>query len=88
MITFQVRPAHRGDAPALTDLLIDIGWFQHYFDAVSAEVLRERIGQRLQLDLADSSHSVYVAENSGQRFKGNLGRSRAFRPRRRSLQRL
>lgn len=70
MITFQIRPAHLGDAAALADLLVDIGWFQHYFDVVPAEVLRERIGQRLQSNLADSSHSVYVAENAEGELTG------------------
>lgn len=69
-MTFQIRPAHLDEAGALADLLVDIGWFQRYFDTVPAEVLRERIQQQLQLDLADSSHSVYVAENTESELAG------------------
>ena len=70
MMTFEIRPAHLGDAAALTDLLVDSGWFQHYFDAIPAEALREQVEQRLQANLADSSHSLYVAGNGAGELAG------------------
>jgi GNAT superfamily N-acetyltransferase len=69
-MNFQIRPAQMNDAPALTDLIIDIGWFQHHFEGLSGEAAQERIGRMLSLALADSSHSLYVAEASTQMIVG------------------
>lgn len=61
-MSFQMRPARLDDAGALADLLIDIGWFQRYFDGLPPEDIREQVRQKLELNLADRSHSIYVAE--------------------------
>jgi GNAT superfamily N-acetyltransferase len=65
-----IRPAQLTDAAALTDLLIGLGWFQHYFGNTPLEVIQERVRQKLSLNLADRSHSVYVAENSNGQIVG------------------
>ncbi|MFN8457118.1 MAG: GNAT family N-acetyltransferase [Anaerolineae bacterium] len=67
---FQIRPAQASDAAALTALIMDIGWFQHHFEGLSGEAAQERIGRMLSLALADSSHSLYVAEDSAQVIVG------------------
>jgi GNAT superfamily N-acetyltransferase len=60
---FFIRKAQFTDAAGLADLIIDLGWFQHYLGSASNEVIQAQIQQRLLLCLADDSHSVYVAEN-------------------------
>jgi len=67
-----IRKAQPADAPALTDLLIGLGWFQHYFADAPAQVIQERVGQHLALCLADASHSVYVAETPESDLAGYL----------------
>jgi GNAT superfamily N-acetyltransferase len=69
-MTYHIRPAQLTDADALIELLTGLGWFQHYFGDAPAEVLQERIRQKLLLNLADSSHSIYVAENSDGHIAG------------------
>jgi GNAT superfamily N-acetyltransferase len=61
-MNFHIRPAQLADAAALADLLTGLGWFQHYFGDAATEVIHERVRQKLSLNLADRSHSVYVAE--------------------------
>lgn len=67
---FHIRLAHLNDAAALTDLLTGLGSFQHHFGNAPAEVIQERVRQKLFLNLADKSHSVYVAENPDGRIAG------------------
>jgi GNAT superfamily N-acetyltransferase len=58
-----IRQAQLDDAAALTELLISLGWFQHYFGSASNQVIQSRVSRHLQLCLASNSHSVYIAEN-------------------------
>ncbi|MBE7551833.1 MAG: GNAT family N-acetyltransferase [Anaerolineales bacterium] len=67
---FHIRPAQLNDAAALADLLTGLGWFQHYFGDAPAEVIQERVRQKLSLNLTDKSHSIYVAESSESRIAG------------------
>ena len=69
-MTFLIRKAQLGDASAITDFLIDLGWFQHYFDVAASEVIQARVSQHLSLCLADGSHSVCVAENPENEIVG------------------
>ena len=62
-MAYVIRKAQPGDAPALTDFLIGLGWFQHYFDALPHEAIQQQIDSHLGLCLADNSHSIYVAES-------------------------
>jgi GNAT superfamily N-acetyltransferase len=63
-MTTHIRKTQHSDAAALTDLLIGLGWFQHYFGSAPDEVIQSRVSRHLQLCLADNSHSVYIAEDS------------------------
>jgi GNAT superfamily N-acetyltransferase len=54
-----IRPARIEDAPAITDLLREIGWFHAVAD-VPLEQAQSVLERHLNLCLADSSHSVYV----------------------------
>lgn len=65
-----IRTAQLDDADALTDLILDIGWFQHYFEGASPEEIRDRIAHKLRLALADDSHTIYVAENAAGEIEG------------------
>lgn len=67
---FHIRPALTSDAQALTDLIVDIGWFQRYFEGLSGQAAQARVGQMLNQMLGDSSHSLYVAEDSTQVIVG------------------
>jgi GNAT superfamily N-acetyltransferase len=57
-----IRKARQADTQALTDLLVGLNWFEHYFAGASREALQDRVGPHLERCLADISHSVYVAE--------------------------
>lgn len=70
MESILIHPADLDDADALTDLILNLGWFQHYFEGASAEEVRARIAHKLRLILADDSHTVYVAENSAGEIEG------------------
>jgi GNAT superfamily N-acetyltransferase len=60
-----IRLARIEDAPAITDLLREIGWFHAVAD-VPLEQAQSTLEQHLALCLADGSHSVYVgADESG-----------------------
>jgi N-acetylglutamate synthase-like GNAT family acetyltransferase len=59
----QIRRAQIADTPAIARILRSLGWFAH-LTSESHETTRERIACHLNLCNADSSHSVYVAENS------------------------
>lgn len=65
-----IRPADLDDADALTDLILSLGWFQHYFEGVSPADAQAKITRQLRLTLADDSHTVYVAENSAGEIEG------------------
>jgi len=53
------------DAPAITEVLREQGWFTH-INEETASATRRRVKRHLQLCLADDSHSVYLAEKSGE----------------------
>lgn len=61
-MTFRIREALLSDAPALAELLRQIGWWPMFEEETQAENLA-RVAQLLALDLADDSHSVYIAED-------------------------
>jgi GNAT superfamily N-acetyltransferase len=56
-----IRAARQEDAGAIAGLLRGLGWFAQ-MAVETAEETAERVGRHLALCLADSSHSVYVAE--------------------------
>ncbi|GAB4441918.1 MAG: hypothetical protein Fur0044_38360 [Anaerolineae bacterium] len=70
MLPTLIRPAYLDDADALTDLILDLGWFQHYFEGASLEEVQARIAHKLRLTLDSESHSVYVAENPAGQMEG------------------
>jgi GNAT superfamily N-acetyltransferase len=57
---YSIRKAQAGDAQALAELVRDIGWFAHV-NAELPEDTRERVKRHLGLNLADDSHTVYLA---------------------------
>lgn len=65
-----IRPASLDDADSLTNLILDLGWFQHYFEGAPPEEVRARIAHKLRLTLADDSHTLYVAEGSAGEIEG------------------
>jgi GNAT superfamily N-acetyltransferase len=67
-----IRTARPDDAAALADLLVSLGWFQHYFTGVSPEAVQEQVGRHLGQCLANASHSVYVAETPAGELAGYL----------------
>ncbi|MCL4296544.1 MAG: GNAT family N-acetyltransferase [Anaerolineae bacterium] len=69
-MTFTIRKAQSNDAETLTQLILDIGWFQHYFEGASPAEVQARVAHKLQLNLADNSHSIYVAGISEQEIAG------------------
>jgi GNAT superfamily N-acetyltransferase len=67
-----IRKARQTDTQALTDLLVSLSWFEHYFSGASREALQDRVGPHLERCLADVSHSVYVAETVQGELVGYL----------------
>ncbi|NJN99102.1 MAG: GNAT family N-acetyltransferase [Anaerolineales bacterium] len=65
-----IRPAGLDDADALTNLILDLGWFQHYFEGASPDDAQVKIARQLRLTLTDDSHTVYVAENLAGEIEG------------------
>lgn len=66
MTTIEIRPADLGDAPALALLLRELGWFTHMNAGDAASPTTEntdRVMLHLEKCLANSSHSVYVAQD-------------------------
>ncbi|UCC87970.1 MAG: GNAT family N-acetyltransferase [Anaerolineales bacterium] len=59
----QIREAQTSDANSITCILRELGWFDH-LSSEAVETTQQRIASHLRLCRADSSHSVYVAENS------------------------
>ncbi len=64
-----IRPARPGDTPALTDILLDTGWFAN-LEEQGPEGARQRVAGRLAACLADGSHLPLVAEDEGGRVVG------------------
>lgn len=70
MTTDLIRAAQLDDANTLAELILNIGWFQHYFEDASPEEVQAKIAHKLRLILADDSHTVYVAENFAGEIEG------------------
>lgn len=68
-MTLAIRKAHSHDAPALMELLQEIGWF-HFVNTHPAETVLARVQQHLDLCLADDSHSLYVVQDGAGRIIG------------------
>ena len=64
-----VRPATPGDVPALAAILRGLGWFAHIREEPPAAT-EERTARHLRQCLADSSHTVLVAEGAGGAIAG------------------
>lgn len=62
---FVIRPAVQADAPALAALIRSLGLFPR-FDSESAQATAARAADHMRMCLADSSHSVLVAEVAAQ----------------------
>jgi GNAT superfamily N-acetyltransferase len=59
-----IRPANERDIPGITDILMNLGWFD-YLSSAPLEVAQAQIGRHLALCMSDESHTVYVAEEGG-----------------------
>jgi GNAT superfamily N-acetyltransferase len=65
-MAFVIRPARFPDAPALADLLREVGWFE-MINAQTPTATTRQIESQLAECLADESHSVYIGvDESGQ----------------------
>lgn len=64
-----IRPATRGDAPALTSLIRGLGWLT-LFNAEPPDTSQRRVAHHLDRCLADDSHSIYLAETSAGEVAG------------------
>lgn len=60
-MSYTIRKANLNDTAALTDLILGLGWFAHYFEHLSGDEACQRVGEHLNQCLADASHSIYVA---------------------------
>jgi GNAT superfamily N-acetyltransferase len=58
-MSFTIRPARFPDAPALADLLREVGWFEAINSKTPAEA-STHIESHLAEGLADESHSIYI----------------------------
>jgi GNAT superfamily N-acetyltransferase len=72
MIDFapQIRSAQPEDAAGIADLIVRLGTFQHHFEGLSTDAIRQRVGNHLNLCLADDSHTVLVAVTEPDRIVG------------------
>jgi hypothetical protein len=59
MMSFRIRKASLSDAPALADLLRQIGWWAAFEEETSA-ANTAHVTRMLALDLASNCHSVYI----------------------------
>ncbi len=62
-IEVTIRPAAAEDAKTIAAIFREIGWFPHINAELPADT-EARITQNIRLCQADSSHTVFVAENS------------------------
>lgn len=61
-----IRPAQLEDAPALADLLREVGFFEA-INAMSPDEASAHVRRHLSLSLADDGHSLFVgADQAGQ----------------------
>jgi GNAT superfamily N-acetyltransferase len=68
---YTIRSAELNDATAISALLREMDWFS-YMASETAEATSERIYRHLRLCLADSGHSVYVAEDEAAGLGGYI----------------
>ncbi len=61
MTNVEIRRATINDAPAIAAILRGLGWFALVNEETAAST-QARVERHLQLCLADTSHSIYVAE--------------------------
>lgn len=66
---FQTRRATLEDAPALTALLRSIGWFTR-MDSEPETTTLQTVARHLEMGLATTSHSIYVAADKDGRLIG------------------
>ncbi len=57
---FLIREATEEDSPAIAELLRSLELFPHIRNK-TPEVIQEQVSKNLQLNMADASHSVYLA---------------------------
>jgi GNAT superfamily N-acetyltransferase len=67
----QFREATIDDAEPLAALLKNIGWFES-FKSATARAAGEGVRRQLAIDLADDSHSVYVAVDDSEKIIGYI----------------
>jgi GNAT superfamily N-acetyltransferase len=65
----QIRRAVPGDATALAELLLDIGWFEA-LNGKPMESVKSQVALRIEQCFADGSHSVYVAQSPAGEIVG------------------
>jgi GNAT superfamily N-acetyltransferase len=70
MLPILIRPVQLDDADALANLILDLGWFQRYFEGASPDETQARVAHKLRLALDGDSHAVYVAENLAGQIEG------------------
>ena len=70
-VKLQFREATINDAEPLAALLKDMGWFES-FKSATARAAGEGVRRQLAIDLADGSHSVYVAADDGEKIIGYI----------------
>jgi GNAT superfamily N-acetyltransferase len=68
-MTIHIRKATTGDASELAELLLDIGWFEALNSKPHESVTRQ-VALQIAQCLADSSHSIYVAQASADQIDG------------------
>lgn len=66
----QIRAAQPDDAAGIADLIVRLGTFQHHFEGLPADAIRQRMGQHLNACLVDKSHTVLVALTAPNRIVG------------------
>jgi GNAT superfamily N-acetyltransferase len=60
----QIRPATQDDVPAITNIVLELGWFSNANE--------RHIRRHLEICNADDSHTVLVAENSCGKVSGYI----------------
>jgi GNAT superfamily N-acetyltransferase len=66
---WSIRPATLADAGAVADILRGLGWFS-FIDNEAARDTEARVRKHLEMSLADTSHTVIVAEDAGGTLVG------------------
>lgn len=69
-VNCEIRKAVLDDAESLADLILDLGWFDHYFEDMTLHDARRRVKRHLERCLADDSHTLFVAQDAQGRMAG------------------